>query len=62
MNGYSLILGRDWLDIVDAYINCIEGNMTIANGQPQNKIFLYPLPSHSLILKYLCGQDMKKEK
>jgi hypothetical protein len=55
MNGYALILGRAWLDIVDAYINCIEGNMTIANGQPQNKIFLYPLPSHSLILKYLCG-------
>jgi hypothetical protein len=31
-NGYPLILGRPWLETIDAYINYRVGNMTITNG------------------------------
>jgi hypothetical protein len=33
LGGYPLILGRPWLAIVDAYIGCREGDMTISNGK-----------------------------
>jgi hypothetical protein len=55
LNGYPLILGRPWLATTNAYINYRVGNMTIKNGQSQKKLVLYPLPSHLLKHKYLCG-------
>jgi len=45
-NGYPLILGRPWLAIVDAYISCRDGNMTIKNGHLSKQLVLYP-PSQS---------------
>jgi len=41
-NGYPLILGRPWLDTVDAYISCRVGNMTIKNGHLSKELVLYP--------------------
>jgi len=30
LEGYPLILGHPWLEIIDAYIECFSGNMTIS--------------------------------
>ncbi len=40
--GYPIILGRPWLAIADANINCRSGNMTISNGQATKQFDLYP--------------------
>jgi len=40
-NGYPLILGIPWLAIVDAYIICRVGNMTIKNGHLSKQLVLY---------------------
>lgn len=44
-NHYPLILGIPWLTIVDAYISCRVGNMTINNGHLSKQLVLYP-PAH----------------
>jgi hypothetical protein len=48
LNGYLLILGIPWLATTNAYIICRVGNMTIIDGQSQNKLVLYP-PTKPLI-------------
>jgi len=40
-NGYHLILGRPWLAIVDVYISCRVGNMTIKNGHFSKQLVLF---------------------
>jgi len=40
--GYPVILGRPWLAMADANINCRSGNMTISNGQATKQFDLYP--------------------
>jgi len=40
--GYPLILGKPWLEIVDAFIGCRSGNMIISNGTITKKLVLYP--------------------
>jgi hypothetical protein len=42
MEGHPMILGRPWLAIVDAYINCRKGEMAISNGLSTKKIILHP--------------------
>jgi len=42
LGGYPLILGRPWLAIVDACINCISRDMTISYGNATKKLTLYP--------------------
>jgi hypothetical protein len=46
--GYPLILGHPWLAIVDAYIECHSGNMTISQGESVKKLKLYP-PTKSML-------------
>ena len=46
--GYPIRLGRPWLAIADANINCRSGNMTISNGQEIKKLDLYP-PAQPLL-------------
>jgi len=41
--GYPLIMGRPWSAIVDAYISCRDGNMTIKNGHMFKQLTLHPL-------------------
>jgi len=48
LDGYPLILGIHWLVIAYAYSICRVGNMTITNGQYQNKLVLSP-PTKTLI-------------
>jgi hypothetical protein len=43
LGGHTLILGRPWLAIVDAFISCSSGNMTIANDVEVKKITLHPV-------------------
>jgi len=40
--GYPLILGRPWLNIVDAYIGCRSINMTISHGTSTKQSTMYP--------------------
>ena len=48
LTGYPLILGRPWLAIADAYISCIDRNMTIKNMHMSKQLVLYPLAQPSL--------------
>lgn len=43
LGGYPLILGRPWLAIIDAFISCGLGNMTISIGDKTKQMVLYPL-------------------
>lgn len=40
--GHPLILGRPWLDTIDAFISCRLGSMTISNGCETKQLTLYP--------------------
>jgi hypothetical protein len=42
LGGHPLILGRPWLAIADAFINCRSGSMTISNGYETKQLTLYP--------------------
>jgi hypothetical protein len=48
LGGHPLILGRPWLDITDAFINCRSEDVTIAHRDLVKKFNLYP-PSKALI-------------
>jgi len=41
-SGYPLILRRQFLATISAYISCRAGNMTIKNGNLSKKLVLYP--------------------
>lgn len=45
--GKYFILGRPWLATNDAYIGCRSRNMTIAHGDKNKHINIYPLPNLS---------------
>ena len=40
--GNPIILGRPWLDTVNTFIGCKDGEMTISNGLSTQKMALYP--------------------
>jgi hypothetical protein len=40
--GHPVVLGRPWLTIIDDFINCWSGEMTISNGTHSQKIVLFP--------------------
>jgi len=40
---HPLILGRPFLETIDAYIGCREGSMTITKEDVVKNILLYPL-------------------
>ncbi|XP_059070597.1 uncharacterized protein LOC131860231 [Cryptomeria japonica] len=42
LGGYPLILGRPWLAVANAFINCCSGNMVISNGEHTKQLTLYP--------------------
>ena len=42
MHGHHVILGMPWLAIVDAFIGCRYGEMTISNGISMKNVILYP--------------------
>jgi hypothetical protein len=41
--GHQFVLGRPWLAIVDAFISCRSREMTISNGNHNQKLVLFPL-------------------
>jgi hypothetical protein len=41
LGGHPLIIGRPWLETVDAFISCRSRNMTITNGVEIKHISLY---------------------
>lgn len=43
LGGHSVILGRPWLAMTNAYIGCRSRNMTITHGVETKHINLYPL-------------------
>jgi hypothetical protein len=47
LGGHPLILGRPWLDITNAFINCRPEDVTIAHRDLVKKFNLYP-PSKAL--------------
>lgn len=42
LGGYSIILGRPWLDTTYAFIGYGLGDMTISNGDSTKRLTLYP--------------------
>jgi hypothetical protein len=40
--GHPVVLGRPWLNIVDAFISCRSREMTISNGTHSQKLVLFP--------------------
>ena len=48
LEGHPLILGRHWLATVDAFINCISGDIFIFDGSSTKKFTLYP-PTKTMI-------------
>jgi hypothetical protein len=42
LGGNPIILGRPWLETIDAYIGCRDYDMTIFYGQSHKNITLYP--------------------
>lgn len=41
LDGHPLILGRPWMATTNAYIGCLEGNMTITKGDAVKNLLLY---------------------
>lgn len=54
-SGYPLILGKLWLDTIDAYNNYRAGSMKIKTGQLTKKLVLYTLLNLLLGMILLCG-------
>eukprot|EP00253_Pinus_taeda_P012698 PITA_12698 len=50
LDGHPLILGRPWLAIVNGYIGCRQGNMTITRGENIKNLALYPPVQPSVII------------
>ena len=51
MEGHPMILGRPWLAIVDAYMSCQKGEMTISNDLSTKKLLcIHMLNLHQVIL------------
>jgi hypothetical protein len=48
LGGYPLILGRPWMTIVDAYIGCRYGNMTISHDTYKKQLTFHPLPKPNI--------------
>ena len=58
LDGHPLILGRPWLAIANAYIECRSGNMLISNGISKKSLVLYPLARTSLVA---CPKEAPEE-
>jgi hypothetical protein len=64
LGGYPLILGRPWLAMDDAYIDCRSGNMTISHGSSTKQLTLYPPAKPSIYLDpplWVEGEDSDDE-
>ena len=60
LSGYPFILGRPWLETIDAYISCILGDMTMTHGQSLYKLILYPPVGSFLEIKeplWVCPEE-----
>ena len=62
LGGHTLLLGRPWLAIDDAFISCRYGDMKISHGDSIKKFILYP-PTKYLIKLHngLMMQTMMKK-
>ena len=58
---HPLILGRPWLAIVDAFISCRSGSMTISDGTEIKNLTLYPLARPSLEAETTLWMEPEEE-
>ena len=58
LDSHPLILGRPWLAIADAYIECRSRNMLLSNGSSNKILVLYP-PSRPILVA--CLKEAPKE-
>jgi hypothetical protein len=61
LGGNPLILGRPWLAIVDAFIDCRTRNMIISHGTERKQITLYPPAQKPYIIDQLPWLDETKK-
>jgi hypothetical protein len=61
LRGHPLILGGPWLAIVDAFIGCRSGSMTISDGYDTKKLTLYHHATPSAELENSLWMDTEAE-
>jgi hypothetical protein len=59
--GHPIILGRPWLSIVDAFIGCRSGSMSIFDGYDTKKLTLYPHATPSVEPKNSFWMELEDE-